>query len=709
MNTGIFGEGFPYSNFHDLNMDWIIKIAKDFLDQYTNIQNIISSGEESLQNIISSGEESLQTLTESELEALQEKATELEGLLQQWYDTHSNDIADALVSALSTLNTTFSTKLNQFDTAITQKGEQTLASIPADYTTLANEVDNLDERTDLIEENIFFVSPNLFDKNRAVYGKFLKGNIGEPPIESTNANFAYYILDIEELGNYTFTGRSYYCYTLDANGDIRTRFGNASEHVADVTREMTTGAAKLVVNFNVVNFPPETYMIVKGDTLPVNYLPYGIVFREPMIKAIENQTKGSMSENIFNPNTAVLRHFINGTTGEVYQTSENTNYFYNIVPIKPNTKYTVSGTSYYYYFLDNDDVILYRGGSANNDYSNYTLATSPATASKLAISARKALFPTALYMVVEGTELPLEYEPYNHYVFSDPLTYLNEDAIYYVGNNRTFDNMSELFTQLTDTQFKKTIIIDEGTYNVFNEIGGASFCDTIPVDATWRDVSVVVPPNTHLIGRGNVVLEFLPTVEQIGNGLQLLSPLNVIHPATIENIKIKCRNCRYAIHDEKDPDAVAGIGRYSRKYIGVSTYKEAQGLAQSFGAGISVDTDYLFDHCVFDGTQAGLSYHTNADGNGNFSTLTFKNCVFKGNGNYPALRFGNVSWHQNETVNVALENCLIDGIIKINNETNYGVQNFDLLMVNTNKSASDVEVILKEGDVNKFPPKSYNW
>ena len=43
MNSGVFGEGFPYSNFHDLNMDWIIKIAKDFLDQYTNIKNTITT------------------------------------------------------------------------------------------------------------------------------------------------------------------------------------------------------------------------------------------------------------------------------------------------------------------------------------------------------------------------------------------------------------------------------------------------------------------------------------------------------------------------------------------------------------------------------------------------------------------------------------------------------------------------------------------
>ena len=60
MNTGAFGEGFPYVNYHDLNMDWIIKIAKDFLDQYTHIEDIISNGETNLQETTADGIEALQ-------------------------------------------------------------------------------------------------------------------------------------------------------------------------------------------------------------------------------------------------------------------------------------------------------------------------------------------------------------------------------------------------------------------------------------------------------------------------------------------------------------------------------------------------------------------------------------------------------------------------------------------------------------------------
>ena len=121
MNNGAFGENFPYSNFHDLNMDWIIKIAKDFLDQYTHIQQIIEDGETSIQNI-----------TEQGLEDLQTKATQLENLLQQWYDTHSEDIAQELATAVA-----------NFAIQAQEKAEETLESIPADYTSLATDVQNL--------------------------------------------------------------------------------------------------------------------------------------------------------------------------------------------------------------------------------------------------------------------------------------------------------------------------------------------------------------------------------------------------------------------------------------------------------------------------------------------------------------------------------------------------------------------------------------
>lgn len=140
MNTGIFGEGFPYSNFHDLNMDWIIKIAKDFLDQYTHIQEIIANGEQSIQDLTTSG-----------LEQLQDKADNLEQLLQDWYNTHSEDIAnelanaledigDTLTSALQSITNHTSAKITEFNNSADVKADALLDSIPDDYTQLSDKV-----------------------------------------------------------------------------------------------------------------------------------------------------------------------------------------------------------------------------------------------------------------------------------------------------------------------------------------------------------------------------------------------------------------------------------------------------------------------------------------------------------------------------------------------------------------------------------------
>lgn len=117
MNTGAFGEGFPYTNFHDLNMDWIIKIAKDFLDQYTNIQQTISDGNESLDN----------TLAENIL-ALDNRLTEN----TQTFNQRANDTAESVI-----------------------------ATIPQDYTALSEYVMELLNRFALYSVSNIFRTPIL--------------------------------------------------------------------------------------------------------------------------------------------------------------------------------------------------------------------------------------------------------------------------------------------------------------------------------------------------------------------------------------------------------------------------------------------------------------------------------------------------------------------------------------------------------------------
>lgn len=148
-------ENFPYSDMHQLNLDWIIKIAKDFLDQYTTIQQVISDGQTSLDNTITSGISQLDT-----------KADEIETLLNEWYTTHSEDIANQLASALSDLNTWYNTHfpeiaaalasaISTFNSAADAKAAAAIASIPSDYTALYNQVQN--------DEKFALGTPTSFD------------------------------------------------------------------------------------------------------------------------------------------------------------------------------------------------------------------------------------------------------------------------------------------------------------------------------------------------------------------------------------------------------------------------------------------------------------------------------------------------------------------------------------------------------------------
>lgn len=157
MNNGAFGENFPYSDFHDMNTDWLVKIAKDFLDQYTHIQEVIANGEQSLTD-----------LTENGLDQLQEKADTLENLLQTWYDTHSEDIANQLADALNDISNALQTAITDFGRRAEQKALQTLETIPDDYTALSQMVLNLKYAVD-VKNVLSFYSKNNITHNGITY------------------------------------------------------------------------------------------------------------------------------------------------------------------------------------------------------------------------------------------------------------------------------------------------------------------------------------------------------------------------------------------------------------------------------------------------------------------------------------------------------------------------------------------------------------
>lgn len=144
---------FPYTDMHQLNLDWIIKIAKDFLDQYTHIQQLISDGETALD------------------EKTQEEITQLQTELA------------VLVEA--------------FRTSAHTIGDDVIESIPVDYTALSTNVDVINELFAHLLENVSDYIP-LGTMESGYYVKYQDGGLG------VNADYsATDYLPIEAGATYT--------------------------------------------------------------------------------------------------------------------------------------------------------------------------------------------------------------------------------------------------------------------------------------------------------------------------------------------------------------------------------------------------------------------------------------------------------------------------------------------------------------------------
>lgn len=258
MNNGAFGENFPYSNFHDLNMDWIIKIAKDFLDQYSHIQEVIENGEESLQDLTTNG-----------LEQLQTKAEQLEELLQQWYNTHSEDIADQLADALDDIQTALTETVAEFNTRAENKGAEVIASIPDDYSALSAEVQQMEQYFSYIPYLKKYGSRNLLVGSPVVFGKyFING------AEGTNTNYNYSIIPVTAGTTYKMHGVRYVTSASETYLDNGTSDVDAIFKATNSENVYVTFTSNPAVNFKVyfgnieyVGIPnPESYYHTDIDT-----------------------------------------------------------------------------------------------------------------------------------------------------------------------------------------------------------------------------------------------------------------------------------------------------------------------------------------------------------------------------------------------------------------------------------------------------------
>lgn len=557
-NIGAFGENFPYSNQHDMNMDWIIKIAKDFLDQYTQIQSIITNGQTSLQNEITNG------LTE-----LQEKAEEVEELLQEWYNTHSSDIANQLQTALAEL---ISATNIQKENIATYTAEL-ITSLPEDYTEALAEIGLISSAFDKYVGGRKLFSPiMIYDTEGRLNNSGL--------IYETSGFKTSLFIPVEPE-------HTYYCnFTISTNEPV-CYYSNNNE--SSFIQRITSGTQFTTPNnCNFIRFSMEN-----------SHLNYNNITTDELLKRFEDRTIEEVNA-LFN---------ISGYSSiaplnmEILDDETPVEYSSNIVfttnRVNINGQIAIDNSREYrlYYIIKLKSSSIPTGISINGIYSNgskistnifssYVLQNSyvwmgyldvdsaTVDTAELAISITTATAPT---ITIEKFEL-LTNE------LTSNIEYLE------VGTGKTFASFTSAFTYAKQHPLTNYVVRLFGWY----EMNGTT--DDLTTDSSGQGLAV--PYNViKIIGndrRDTNVINF--------NGTNAQAPFYLLHSVDIENIYFITRGKYSLLIDD---------GRNAEQTFNIkgNKFKHISGGSGAIGIGMHNCEINIFENYFEQSTDAGVRAH----------------------------------------------------------------------------------------------------
>ena len=314
-------------------------------------------------------------------------------------------------------------------------------------------------------------------------------------------------------------------------------------------------------------------------------------------------------------------------------------------------KTTSSGNVEYEIEPGNENVMLpneQQGGGEPEGYSDVVQSISNNYSSESTYNAGDIVFyENKLYQAMEDITTAETWTPehWQQITLSDEITDLKDEVseavpmVYEVGAGKEYTSFTACLKALQGNSKNKTILVYDGTYDIFEELGGADYASTIEVNSNWRDVNVIVPPNTKIIGVGNVIFEFLPADDEIATpAINALSVLNVVGNVEIENIKIHAQNCLYLIRD--DTSSLPGLYDVRRKFKNVECIRY-NGGTHCYSCTFKQGAKISFENCHFE-SYSGTTFGMVSVATGN-ATINIVNSVFLTNASVPDIALVNTN------------------------------------------------------------------
>jgi hypothetical protein len=172
------------------------------------------------------------------------------------------------------------------------------------------------------------------------------------------------------------------------------------------------------------------------------------------------------------------------------------------------------------------------------------------------------------------------------------------------------------FTKLVDAieegnkETNTLIYVNAGVYDLVEELG-----DEYVKWANENARGIYLKNGIHLIFSSNAIVKLHNTSTR-DDSKTWLSPFNAgVGGFTLENCVIDAKNCRYAVHDERDSDTDS----YHNKYINCTmkldnTENSAWDSKQCIGGGLGANGNIEIDGCLFETVNANndsllVNYH----------------------------------------------------------------------------------------------------
>lgn len=622
------GERFPYANFHSMNQDWIIKVVKDFQDQYENIQQLINS------------------TTDADIQRINAKSAEIIALFNTWYNTHSADIAAELTSAI-----------HDFQVAVTNIVDQTLPSIPADYTALSNQVLALEKESNKL---MAFISANnknadamyLADDTYTQNGLTFTSKLNKVHISGTSTGVAAFDLfnSRTKAINFPFIqGRRYYLIFSEtgAHGlykQIQYKTTPDGQWTSTYSKNFYNDAIAIDIPGTVHEYCIRLTCDAAGRTFntDIEFFIVPALYRlNTMDKAVSDSIKnGYMNYKylypFFNSDMPDFYgvHITNAENGITLQGTALSTKTYTVMEDFDNSLFKPGESIVVDYTEPNNmvylEIVPYTGIHTQSPVAGAPILQTTATGSYTIRFPQNFDYIVFRLIIFNGTT-------YNTNVKVNIHSKDNIRRTYIVAKDGTgdFSTIKEAVEEATKYLYS-TVIVKAGQYNLVNEFG-ESFLDNLNADYYG------------MVLKNGITLQFSPmayvSFDYDGANTWIIenfSPFNTGNDIgfTIDGLNMAARNCRYMIHDDPRPGQKHRYSKNTYKNCNLTMYPSPQYSNwknhQIIGGGLGDNTQIIIDSCIFHDVftediqnYSAVSYHNSSSGNSNYqSFIIVKNCYF---------------------------------------------------------------------------------